>query len=113
MIKFQEYEDTEEHAELEYTTDEDTAEKLTAIVSEIEITLKGTVKARLYLIALAQQEKQQLKDLNKQISQLKKQMSEVQEQISQSKAEEEVLKYQIETSRKKNTYYEQDIVQAK
>jgi peptidoglycan hydrolase CwlO-like protein len=54
-----------------------------------------------------------LKDLNKQLSLLNKQLSETQEQISQTKAEEEVLKYQIETSRKKNAYYEQDISQAK
>jgi hypothetical protein len=41
IIKFQEYEKSEEAAEQEYTTDENTTEKLTAIVSEIEITLKG------------------------------------------------------------------------
>ncbi len=42
VIKFQEYEDTEEAADQAYATDENTTEKLSAIVTEIEVTLKGT-----------------------------------------------------------------------
>ncbi len=95
-------------------TDEGTTEKLTAIVSEIDATLRGKdMYIMTSFILSAKQERQQMKDLNKQISLLKKQIKETQESLYQSRAEQDVLTYQLETSKKKNVLYEQDIVQAK
>jgi septal ring factor EnvC (AmiA/AmiB activator) len=83
-------------------------------MNEIDATAKGTFGNTQHShVTLAKQEKQQLKDLNKQISNLKQRIKETQEALSQVKAEEEVLQYQLDTNQKKNLYYESDIFQAR
>lgn len=101
MLRFPEYEQSEEAAEKDLEMSERTTQKLTAIVNEIDATLRS------------QQEKRFYKSMAMEIKAMEDKTLSMNDTLQQLQSEEELLKYQIEKSKKKNLLYEQDVAQTK